>query len=55
MKNNRQEGNTQRKSQDGSATLQTSANKAAVMQKGGDKKKIKTGKLSNSVSAGQRK
>ena len=56
MKDNREEGNTQRKFQDDSAsTMQTPANKADVSRKGGEKKKVRSVKLSRSVTAGQRK
>jgi hypothetical protein len=56
VKNSREESNTQRKVQDGSApTMQASANKADVIRKSGEKKKVRPGKLTHSVSAGQGK
>ena len=55
VKNNREEGNNQGKFQDASATMQTSANKTDANRRGGAKRKVKSVKLSHSITAGQRK
>jgi hypothetical protein len=56
VKDNREEGNSQRKSQDvSSSTVQTSANKADANHRGGDKRKVKSGKVSHAATGIQRK
>lgn len=55
MKNNREEGNARRKSQESSGSTQTSASKADGIRKDGARKKGRPERLSRSVTAGQQK
>ena len=56
VKNNREEDNNQRRVQNATpSTMQTSANKTDASRSNGGKRKVKSGKLSHSVAAGQRK
>jgi len=57
VKDDREEKGTQLKSQrrESTPTMQASPNRADANSRGGEKKKVRPGKLSHSVTAGRRK